>query len=637
MFNSRLSRSRDMQPTPYSRLTTRILFWVVAICLFMFSAVTVLTVALERNSLYQKAQRDAQSNVTRNFAAISSGLWNFDTTGLKAALQGLTQSGSIIRAEVLNGRQQVASVQREHSDAPDFEWEAPLFGPDGSEKIGTLKISESYKDLRDLFTKNLATELVAELVKIGGMAALLFIIIYSLITRHLQTLAHDVLELKPGAPVGSISLHRRKFHNDELDTLVGSINRFREERAEAEDALQADIAMRKLVEEALQESEARLRSSEERLKLAIDAAKLGIWDWDIERDRLVWDDSMHRLYGIPPGGFGGAFDTWWSYVMREDVTQAQFDLDAALRGEREYSSEFRVQRADGSIRVIRGVAHMIRNSDGTPVRMVGINRDVTDLINAERERDRATEEVQAAQAELAQVARLTTMGELAASIAHEVSQPLAAVVSYGNGALRWLGHVPPDLGEAKAAIEGVVEAGNHAGAVLARIRELVKNRKPEYEALDVNQAIEDVLGLTGGALRARSVLVQSSLSGGLPAVLGDRIQLQQVIMNLAINAADAMESVNDRARVLRIGSKVTAEGLVQVTIADCGTGIEEGIRERIFQPLFTTKSHGMGMGLSICRSIIEAHRGKLWTSPVAPHGTEFKFTVPACNRDSEAA
>jgi len=280
---------------------------------------------------------------------------------------------------------------------------------------------------------------------------------------------------------------------------------------------------------------------------------------------------------------------------------------------------------------------MIRNSDGTPVRMVGINRDVTDLINAERERDRATEEVQAAQAELAQVARLTTMGELAASIAHEVSQPLAAVVSYGNGALRWLGHVPPDLGEAKAAIEGVVEAGNHAGAVLARIRELVKNRKPEYEALDVNQAIEDVLGLTGGALRARSVLVQSSLSGGLPAVLGDRIQLQQVIMNLAINAADAMESVNDRARVLRIGSKVTAEGLVQVTIADCGTGIEEGIRERIFQPLFTTKSHGMGMGLSICRSIIEAHRGKLWTSPVAPHGTEFKFTVPACNRDSEAA
>lgn len=243
-----------MQSTRESRLTTRILFWVVAICLLMFSAVTVLTVLLERRDLYQKAQRDAQSNVTRNFAAISTGLWNFDIIALKATLQGLIQTGSIVRAEVLDRQQQVAVVEREKEE-PEHVWEVPILDPEGSEQIGSLKVSESYEDIRDLFTRNLATELVAELVKIGGLAALLFIIIYRLITRHLRTLARDVSDLKPGSSTGPIKLQRRKVRHDELDTLVGSVNRFRSERAEAEDALQRDIDKRKLIEAALHASE----------------------------------------------------------------------------------------------------------------------------------------------------------------------------------------------------------------------------------------------------------------------------------------------------------------------------------------------------------------------------------------------
>jgi signal transduction histidine kinase len=244
-----------MQSTRESRLTTRVLFWVVAICVLMFSAVTILTVLLERQGLYQKAQRDAQSNVTRNFAAISTGLWNFDIVALKATLQGLTQTGSIVRAEVLNRQQQVAAMEREHKEEPEHVWEVPILDPERSEQIGTLKVSESYEDIRDLFTRNLATELVAELVKIGGLAALLFVIIYTLITRHLRTLARDVSELKPGSSTGPIKLQRRKVRHDELDTLVSSINRFRSERAEAENALQRDIAERKLVEAALHASE----------------------------------------------------------------------------------------------------------------------------------------------------------------------------------------------------------------------------------------------------------------------------------------------------------------------------------------------------------------------------------------------
>jgi C4-dicarboxylate-specific signal transduction histidine kinase len=269
--------------------------------------------------------------------------------------------------------------------------------------------------------------------------------------------------------------------------------------------------------------------------------------------------------------------------------------------------------------------------------MVGINRDVTDLINAEHARIRANEELHAAQAELAQVARLTTMGELAASIAHEISQPLAAVVSYGNGALRWLAQAPPNLEETKAALKGIVEAGNHAGGVFVRIRELLKNHKPEFAALDINEAIRDVLTLAGGELRSRSVAIQTALAADLPPASGDRIQLQQVIMNLAMNAADSMNSVTDRPRVLRVASKVNDQGSLEVTIGDSGTGIEEAIRDRIFDPLFTTKSAGMGMGLSICRRIIEAHGGRLWASPSTPHGTEFQFTIPGSDRPPMSA
>ena len=431
---------------------------------------------------------------------------------------------------------------------------------------------------------------------------------------------------------GDLSVRVPGTKLEELDALAESFNAMAAKLKTSFDDLIGENSTRKSREQELKQSETRLRLSEERLKLAIDAASLGIWDWDVEQDRLVWDNSMYRLYGVRKEEFGGAIDAWSRCLVPEDVARAKEDVETALRGDGDFSSEFKVRRADGTIRIIRGVAQIIRTADGKPVRMVGINRDVTDLINAERERVRANEAVHAAQAELAQVARLTTMGELAASIAHEISQPLAAVVSYGNGALRWLAQGPPNLGETKAALKGVVEAGNRAGEVLVRIRELLKHRKPEYASLDVNEAIRDVLALTGSALRSRSVAVKTTLAADLPLALGDRVQLQQVIMNLAMNGADAMSSVTDRPRVLRVELKVNGEGSILVTIEDSGTGIEEAIRHRIFDPLFTTKPAGMGVGLSICRRIVEAHGGRLWASPGTPHGTEFQFTISGSNR-----
>ena len=465
----------------------------------------------------------------------------------------------------------------------------------------------------------LALALVLSLVLAAALA--------SMVTAPLRRMAHATRTMARG----DLSVRVPGSKLEELDALAESFNDMAAKLKKSFDDLVGEVEMRKSRERELKESEARLRVSEERLKLAIDAASLGIWDWDVEQDRLVWDDLMYRLYGVRKEEFSGAFDAWSKCIVPEDVARAKADVEAALRGDREYFSDFKVQRADGAIRIIRGVAQIIRNADGRPVRMVGINRDVTDLINAERERVRANEAVQQAQAELAQVARLTTMGELAASIAHEISQPLAAVVNYGNGALRWLAQSPPNIEETRAALKGIVEAGNRVVEVIARIRELLRHRKPEYVTLDINEAIRDVLALTASALRSRSVAVHAILPADLPLALGDRVQLQQVIMNLTMNGADAMNSVTDRPRVLEVELRVNDEGSIQVTIRDSGTGIEEAIRHRIFDPLFTTKPTGMGMGLSICRRIIEAHGGRLWASPGTPHGTEFQFTIPGSN------
>ena len=233
-----------------------------------------------------------------------------------------------------------------------------------------------------------------------------------------------------------------------------------------------------------------------------------------------------------------------------------------------------------------------------------------------------------AQAELARVGRLTTMGELAASIAHEINQPLAAVVAGGNAALRWLAHIPPNLEETTDSIKAILNEGYRASEVIGRIRSLLKHSEPDYVELDINDAIRDVLELTKSALRSRDVIIQTQLSVALPPALGDRVQLQQVIMNLIMNGADAMSAVADRPRILYIGSQIDSTGNVLVSVRDSGTGIDEAIRDIIFKPLFTTKSTGMGMGLSICRSIVEAHGGKLWAIPARPYGTDFQFIIP---------
>src|SRR5262245_57081477 len=256
---------------------------------------------------------------------------------------------------------------------------------------------------------------------------------------------------------------------------------------------------------------------------------------------------------------------------------------------------------------------------------------LTGLLLEHRHRRAAEALARRSMGELANLNRVATAGELSASIAHEVNQPLAAMVANANAGLRLLALPNPDIEETRAALECVVDDGHRAGEVIGSIRAMFKKEEKERLPLDLNEITRDVLALLRGELQAQNILVRTDLAGRLPLVQGDRGQLQQVILNLVRNAADAMSQVSDRARVLLVTSEFKPANDVLVSIEDSGTGIDPKNIDRIFEAFFTTKANGMGMGLAICRSIIEAHSGRLWAEPNMNYGSVFYISLPASN------
>lgn len=264
----------------------------------------------------------------------------------------------------------------------------------------------------------------------------------------------------------------------------------------------------------------------------------------------------------------------------------------------------------------------ICDDDGGVTGAVVVFRDIT-------ERRAVDEALSKARVELAQVSRMSTMGELAASIAHEVNQPLTAILSGAEACLQWMDREPPNLYEARKAARNIIKSGSYAGDVIARIRAQIRNSSTEAIELDLNEIVTDSLDLMRAELRRNDICLDTKLSARLNAVSGDRIQLRQVIVNLVINGIEAMSSVVQRTRILRVSTQSDAYGAPVVAIEDSGTGLEPEHLDRIFNVLFTTKRDGMGMGLSICRTIVESHGGRLSASPNTPHGSVFRFTLPA--------
>ena len=244
-------------------------------------------------------------------------------------------------------------------------------------------------------------------------------------------------------------------------------------------------------------------------------------------------------------------------------------------------------------------------------------------------RTAATQAARDAQAEIARVARVLSVGELASLIAHEINQPIAAIVTSGQASLRWLDRPAPDTAKAKAATMRTIRDAERASAVIARVRAMLAKAPPEFVALDANRVVEDVLVFVEDARRRQHVTIRTKLEPDLPEVLGDPIQLQQVVLNLVMNAIEAMRTTPDRARTLIIGTARTDTGGVAVAIEDRGVGIDAEAADRLFEPFFTMKEDGVGLGLAISRSIIEAHGGRIWAEPATPGGAVFRFVLPA--------
>jgi C4-dicarboxylate-specific signal transduction histidine kinase len=262
-----------------------------------------------------------------------------------------------------------------------------------------------------------------------------------------------------------------------------------------------------------------------------------------------------------------------------------------------------------------------------------ITRLMSRLRKSSEDQKRAEEALRRSQAEMAHVTRVVTMGELAVSIAHEINQPLSAIVTNGSACLRWLASDPPNLDEAREAARRIVSDGNRAGEVITRIRGLLRKSDTEKVRLDINQIIGEVVGLTQDEAKRKKVALRMELGPDLPAVLGDRIQLQQVILNLVLNGIEALTSVKDRKRQVQIRSDRCESNKVLVTVQDSGPGIDCENLEKVFDAFYTTKPQGMGMGLAISRSIIEEHGGRLWATTDDGSGATFQFTLLKYDQD----
>ncbi len=366
----------------------------------------------------------------------------------------------------------------------------------------------------------------------------------------------------------------------------------------------------------MQQLTQELRRREAYLAEAQRLTHTGSWAWRVTgRDALHLSEEWYRIYGFDPEEGIPAWEERLQRIHPEDRAKWQGAIDRAIGEKSDYEVEFRILLAGGTVKYIHTVGHPVLNASGDLVQFVGSSMDIS-----------ASKRAEEAQADLAHVSRVTTMGELTASLAHEVNQPIAAAITNANTCLRWLAGDTPNVEEARAAATRIVKDGMRAAEIISRTRLLFKKGAPQRELVDVNEAIREMIVLLRSEATRYKILVRTELAE-LPQVMGDRVQLQQVMMNLIMNSIDAMKVV-DGTRELIIKSERGEDEQVLVSISDTGVGLPLQQEDQIFTAFFTTKSHGTGMGLRISRSIVESHGGRLWAADNSPCGASFYFTLP---------
>jgi PAS domain S-box-containing protein len=379
-----------------------------------------------------------------------------------------------------------------------------------------------------------------------------------------------------------------------------------------------DITERKEAENALRQSEMYLAEAQR-------LSRTGSFGWRVASGEIIWSEETFRMFGYDKAP-SIKHATVFQRVHPDDRARVEQTIDRASRDGKDFAHGYRLLMPDGSVKHVHATAHAVTDAAGE-IEFVGAVTDITS-------RRRAEAELHEAQANLAHVTRVTALGEMAASIAHEVNQPLAAVVTNAAACLRWLDREPANLKEARSTVQSIVADGNRAGEVIQRVRALVNKTADQKAPLHVNDVVNEVIGLVQHELSSHRVGLRLELAAALPPVLADRIQLQQVVLNLVINGIEAMQPVKDRPRELVIRTLQDETGQVVVMVSDGGVGVAAENADRLFDAFFTTKSSGMGMGLSICRSIVNAHGGRLSASGHAGPGATFQFALPLHREDS---
>jgi PAS domain S-box-containing protein len=410
---------------------------------------------------------------------------------------------------------------------------------------------------------------------------------------------------RSGEPLGMISTHFRQPHRPSEREL-----RFTDLYAR----LVAELIER-------QRAEAALRASEERFRSYFELGLIGMAMTSPTKGILEVNDELCSILGYERSEL--LQKSWAEMTHLDDLAADVAQFNRVLAGETDgYTLDKKWIRKDGRVIDTIMSAKCLRRADGSVDYFVGLVQDIT-------ERNRSEEALRAAHAELAHMARVSTMGELAASIAHEVNQPLTAIVAYGDAGMRWLSQVPPNTDEARNAMKEMVVQGHRASDVIGRIRGLIRKAPPNLSTLGANQLIEDVLVLTRQQVAEHGITVRVELAPDIPSISGDSVQLQQVLVNLILNAIEATSVKKDGAREVVLTSQRQGINEIVIAVHDSGKGVASQDMDQLFRPFFTTKAGGIGMGLAISRSIIEAQGGRLWATSNEGIGATFQFSLPA--------
>jgi two-component system, LuxR family, sensor kinase FixL len=374
-------------------------------------------------------------------------------------------------------------------------------------------------------------------------------------------------------------------------------------------------------------SKEALRVNEERMSLAVNSAQMALWDWDVANDSVWMTDEGRRFFSFEPDE-PLHYESLAGRVHPDDSAVRATAIRQALETRGSYEAEYRIILPDGSVRWIAARGHRPNPAvDGAPPRIIGVSMDITRQKHADAE-------AQLQREELAHLSRVATVSALSGSLAHELGQPLGSILSNAQAGERFMAQGAPDLVELRAIFADIVRADRRAGEIIQSLRTMLRRGEVALQPVNVNESLEELLRLMRSDFIGRGVSVSKLTTGDLPPAMTDRVQLQQVLLNLIVNACDAMESNPPEDRTLTLTTFI-AQNEVRIGVLDCGVGLPDDV-ETLFQPFHTTKEHGLGIGLSICRTLVTSHGGRLWAERRAQRGAAFYVALPLAREDARS-